>query len=157
MIVKISSLFKLFLLNATSPAIESTILSTVSWLNLSFTSIRQYRPLIPRKRGKSCKKGVIELGVVVIDEESFRKIVREELQSAIQHSRPPEELKPLSLKQAANFFGIGTEKCYELTRRKGFPVLRDGNRILIPREGLRRWLEEEASKNPRGMECLTRN
>ena len=35
MIVKISSLFKLFLLNATSPAIESTILSTVSWLNLS--------------------------------------------------------------------------------------------------------------------------
>lgn len=97
------------------------------------------------------------MGVVVIDEDDLRKIVREELQAAIQHSRPPEELKPFSVKQAASFLGIGTEKCYELTRRKGFPALRDGNRIIIPREGLRRWLEEEASKNPGGMECLTRN
>lgn len=95
------------------------------------------------------------MGVVVIDEDRFREIVREELSAALESSRPPTETKALTVKEAADFLGIGVNKCYDLTRRRGFPALREGNRIMIPRDGLRRWLEQEALLNPGGMECVS--
>ena len=82
------------------------------------------------------------MGVVVIDEDRFREIVREELQAAVRNSQPPADTRAMTVKEAAAFLGISAGKCYDLTRRRGFPALRDGNRILIPRDGLRRWLED---------------
>ncbi|KPV42070.1 hypothetical protein AN477_19685 [Alicyclobacillus ferrooxydans] len=53
----------------------------------------------------------------------------------------------LTVREAAKVIGLGKNKMYELTRRKGFPCIRDGWKIIIPRDALFRWLEEEAFRN----------
>jgi excisionase family DNA binding protein len=53
----------------------------------------------------------------------------------------------LSVKQAAEVIGVGRLTMYDMTRRPGFPALRHGRRILIPRDALFQWLEREAWNN----------
>lgn len=48
----------------------------------------------------------------------------------------------------ADILGIGLTKAYELSRQKGFPSLRLGSRILIPRDQFIAWVEEKASHSP---------
>lgn len=38
---------------------------------------------------------------------------------------------------------IGKNKRYELVRSEGFPAKKLGNKILIHRDGLKRWLDKE--------------
>ena len=40
--------------------------------------------------------------------------------------------------------GISRPTAYELVRRKDFPVVRIGRRMLVPRAGLERWLAEQS-------------
>lgn len=96
-------------------------------------------------------------------EETIRQIVREELERALsavstRTASPDTGALPLTLsvEQAAEVLGVSRNKCYDLTRRRGFPATRDGNRIMIPRDALLRWLEQEAFANPGGMECVRR-
>lgn len=49
--------------------------------------------------------------------------------------------------------GIDTVKAYQLVKQPGFPALRIGRRILIPKEGLHKWLEEQMAQ---GVKPLTR-
>jgi len=53
----------------------------------------------------------------------------------------------LTVQQAAKVMQIGVTKTYDLTRRKGFPAIRDGWKIRIPTHALFKWMEEEAFRN----------
>lgn len=48
----------------------------------------------------------------------------------------------LSVKELANQLSISKPKAYELVNTKGFPVVKIGNRIIIPTRQLETWLEE---------------
>ena len=39
--------------------------------------------------------------------------------------------------------GIAPSSAYELMHEKGFPVLRVGNRLVVPKEKFRQWVEEQ--------------
>ena len=39
--------------------------------------------------------------------------------------------------------GIAPSSAYELMHEKGFPSLRIGNRIVVPKEQLQQWVEEQ--------------
>lgn len=48
----------------------------------------------------------------------------------------------LNAKAVANLLGISAASCYELMHEKGFPTLRVGCRIIVPRDKLIIWIEE---------------
>lgn len=47
----------------------------------------------------------------------------------------------LSVKQAAQYLGIGLNSAYRLVHRKDFPSVKIGKRIIIPKVHLDRWIE----------------
>ncbi|WP_051663455.1 helix-turn-helix domain-containing protein [Alicyclobacillus macrosporangiidus] len=61
--------------------------------------------------------------------------------------RPAVLKAALTVPEAAELLGVSRNKAYEMTRRPGFPCIRDGRRIIIPRDALLRWLDEEARRN----------
>ena len=46
----------------------------------------------------------------------------------------------------SDVLGISISSAYELMHEKGFPALRIGNRIVVPREKFIQWLDENTSK-----------
>ena len=54
-----------------------------------------------------------------------------------------EEL-PLFLNAAtvAGVLGIAPSSAYELMHEKGFPILKSGNRLLVPKAQFIKWVEE---------------
>lgn len=56
-----------------------------------------------------------------------------------------EELPQLFLnaQMVAKLLGISPSSSYELMHEKGFPVLRVGNRLVVPKEKFRQWVEEQ--------------
>ena len=56
----------------------------------------------------------------------------------------------LNVQELADTLGISKPNAYELTRKNGFPAIRvSERRIIIPVEGLCRWLENEALNGTR--------
>jgi excisionase family DNA binding protein len=49
----------------------------------------------------------------------------------------------LTLKHVQEVLGISRPKTYELAHTRGFPVVRFGRAIRVPREALLRWLDEQ--------------
>ena len=52
----------------------------------------------------------------------------------------------LNAETVAKLLGISPSSGYELMHEKGFPVLRIGNRMVVPKEKLRKWVEENTGK-----------
>jgi excisionase family DNA binding protein len=52
------------------------------------------------------------------------------------------EKTTISVKELSAQMGISLTKAYELVKTRGFPVLHIGNKILIPVEAYRKWLNE---------------
>ena len=52
----------------------------------------------------------------------------------------------LNAKTVAKLLGISQSSGYELMHEKGFPVLRIGNRMVVPKEKFRKWVEENTGK-----------
>ena len=52
---------------------------------------------------------------------------------------------PLFLKEntVAQVLGVSISSAYELLRETGFPALRIGNRIVVPKEKFCRWVDEQ--------------
>ena len=48
----------------------------------------------------------------------------------------------LSVAIVSDLLGISPSSCYELMRTRDFPMLRIGNRIVIPRDDLRGWVTD---------------
>jgi excisionase family DNA binding protein len=59
-----------------------------------------------------------------------------------------EKLYPavLTVKQLSEYLNVGINVAYELSHRKNFPTLRLGRKILIPREQLNEWINNQTSK-----------
>ena len=52
----------------------------------------------------------------------------------------------LSVPETAAALGISRAGAYELARSEGFPVLRIGNRIVIPKDKLQEWVDKQTEK-----------
>lgn len=50
----------------------------------------------------------------------------------------------LNAKLVAEVLGISPSTAYELMHELGFPVLRVGNRMVVPKEKFIRWVEEQS-------------
>ncbi len=48
----------------------------------------------------------------------------------------------LNAATAAKLLGVSISSMYELMHEKGFPVLRIGSRLVIPKEKLQAWVEQ---------------
>ena len=55
----------------------------------------------------------------------------------------------LNVKQLADLLGVSDSSVYELIREYGFPSLRIGKRIVIPKEELREWIGQVDGKGRR--------
>ena len=53
----------------------------------------------------------------------------------------------LNVKQLADLLGVSDSSAYELIQEDDFPSVRIGNRIVIPKDELRKWL----STNTKGV------
>lgn len=48
----------------------------------------------------------------------------------------------LSVQEIAKVLGISKTSAYELVMSKGFPVLKIGSRLVVPKEKFREWVEQ---------------
>ena len=49
----------------------------------------------------------------------------------------------LTVPEVSGVLGISRAKAYDLARSEGFPSMRIGTRILVPRDKLIRWIDEQ--------------
>ena len=49
----------------------------------------------------------------------------------------------LNAEMVARVLGVSISSAYELMHETGFPALRIGNRIVVPKEKFRRWVETQ--------------
>jgi excisionase family DNA binding protein len=57
----------------------------------------------------------------------------------------PEELPlVLTMRHIQEITGLSKPKVYELAHTRGFPVVRFGRALRVPREAFLRWLNEQA-------------
>lgn len=52
----------------------------------------------------------------------------------------------LSVPEMASALGISRAGAYELARTEGFPALRIGSRIVIPKDRLQEWVSQNIGK-----------
>jgi excisionase family DNA binding protein len=52
----------------------------------------------------------------------------------------------LTVPEASKALNIGTTKMYELVRKEKIPHLRAGNKILIPKSELKKWIIDSTIK-----------
>ena len=52
----------------------------------------------------------------------------------------------LNAETVAKLLGISPSSGYELMHEKGFPVLKIGSRMLVPKEKFRDWVEQNVGK-----------
>ena len=52
----------------------------------------------------------------------------------------------LSVPEMAAALGISRSGAYELARSEGFPALRIGTRIVIPKDKLQEWVDKQIEK-----------
>ena len=50
----------------------------------------------------------------------------------------------LTMRQVQDITGLSKPKVYELAHTRGFPVVRFGRALRVPREAFLRWLNEQA-------------
>ena len=51
----------------------------------------------------------------------------------------------LNARMVAEVLGVSPASGYELMHEEGFPALRIGNRIVVPKERFMRWVEEHTA------------
>ena len=52
----------------------------------------------------------------------------------------------LSVPEVASVLGISRAGAYELVRNNGFPTLKIGSRIVVPKEKFIEWIDEKTSE-----------
>ena len=55
----------------------------------------------------------------------------------------------LNAKKLSEVLGISISSAYELMNEKGFPSIRIGKRLVVPKENLRQWTEEKLKSEVR--------
>lgn len=49
----------------------------------------------------------------------------------------------LNAQQVCQVLGISISSAYELMNEKGFPSVRIGNRLIVPKEKLKEWIDRQ--------------
>ena len=52
----------------------------------------------------------------------------------------------LNAELLAKVLGVAGSSAYELMHEQGFPSVRIGKRFIVPREDLKRWMDEQVTK-----------
>ena len=52
----------------------------------------------------------------------------------------------ISASQVAKVLGISRTRSYELVNEKGFPEIKIGTRILVPKDKFKLWIQKEIKK-----------
>ena len=52
----------------------------------------------------------------------------------------------LNAKMVAQLLGVSPSSAYELMHEKGFPALRIGNRLVVPKAEFQSWVKERTQK-----------
>ena len=52
----------------------------------------------------------------------------------------------LNAQMIAGILGVSPSSAYELLHEKGFPALRIGSRLVVPKEKFQQWVEENLGK-----------
>ena len=52
----------------------------------------------------------------------------------------------LTVEDVSHVLGIGLAHAYEVAHRKDFPTITLGSRIIVPRDKLMAWIEEQAAQ-----------
>ena len=55
----------------------------------------------------------------------------------------------LNAETVANVLGIAMSSAYELMKEQGFPSLRVGNRLIVPKEKFMAWIEQQTEGDNR--------
>jgi len=58
----------------------------------------------------------------------------------------------IRVKELASYMGINQNKAYELVKRDNFPSLKLGQRIMIPKEHFKKWINSEVVSDERSDE-----
>lgn len=72
------------------------------------------------------------------------------IQEEPEKQSSPDPSLTLSVEKMAKQLGIGRTKAYALVRSPGFPAIKVGNRTLVDRDGLTKWLAEKSGKENGG-------
>ena len=54
----------------------------------------------------------------------------------------------LTIQDVAGVLGIGLAHAYEVVHRKDFPTITLGSRIILHRDKLMAWIDEQAARKP---------
>ena len=54
----------------------------------------------------------------------------------------------LNAETVAKVLGVSPSSCYELMHEPGFPVLRVGSRMVVPKDQFIQWVEEHTGGKP---------
>ena len=52
----------------------------------------------------------------------------------------------LTVEDVSHVLGIGLAHAYEVAHRRDFPTITLGSRIIVPRDKLMAWIEEQAAQ-----------
>ena len=78
----------------------------------------------------------------IVDREPTQEIAPDEFPQRALAPKADDLPVVLTMRQLREVLQISRPKAYELAHQKGFPVVRFGRVIRIPRDALLRWLEE---------------
>jgi len=53
----------------------------------------------------------------------------------------------LNVKDIVEIFGISRDKAYDLVNSKGFPTVKIGKRIVVPKEHLLKWIKDQVEED----------
>ena len=54
----------------------------------------------------------------------------------------------LNAETISGLLGISSTTVYEMMHQKDFPVLRVGNRMVVPKEKFKEWVDKNSGGNP---------
>ena len=63
----------------------------------------------------------------------------------------------LTVQDVADVLGIGLAHAYEVAHRKDFPTITLGSRIIVPRDKLMAWIEDQAAKRRKYFSSYSRD
>lgn len=52
----------------------------------------------------------------------------------------------LNAKMVADLLGVSPSSAYELMHKKGFPAMRIGNRLIVPKDRFQEWVAQQIGR-----------
>ena len=86
-----------------------------------------------------------EYGESAVPQELETPKLNEPAVTGVSRDRPTQEPFLLTLREVEVALQLGRTRTYELVRSGALPVLRVGRAVRVPREALRRWIDDNCT------------